>query len=69
MDSFLLEEKDRESCTVALCDDSYYTLFKKKEFYCISNVPKYRKIISREYIIQKTVRSKYKKCHFSFHSQ
>lgn len=42
--SYLLNEKEKENCKIALCDASYYTLFKKKEFYSVSNVPKYRKL-------------------------
>ena len=53
IDSFLLEEKDRESCKVALCDASYYTLFKKKEFYCISNVPKYHNLYPENILYKK----------------
>ncbi|MAT90317.1 MAG: GAF domain-containing protein [Flavobacteriaceae bacterium] len=41
--SYILEGKDEASCEEALCDKSYYTLFKKKAFYCISDVPKFAK--------------------------
>jgi len=44
VDSFILNDKDKQHCQTALCDASYYKLFKQKEFYCISNVPKYRKL-------------------------
>ncbi|PVW15908.1 GAF domain-containing protein [Marixanthomonas spongiae] len=43
VDSYILNQKDREHCQTALCEASYYKLFKQKEFYCISNVPKYHK--------------------------
>ena len=44
IDSYVLNGLDSESSKVALCSTSYRTLFKKHEFYCISDVGYYHKL-------------------------
>lgn len=39
--SFILGENKKEKCATALCEASYYTLFKQKQFYCISEVARF----------------------------
>ncbi|RDK87313.1 GAF domain-containing protein [Marinirhabdus gelatinilytica] len=39
--SYILQGKKKEKCTTALCEASYYTLFKKKQFYCIADVERH----------------------------
>ena len=51
--SYLLNGKSEESCTTALCEFSYDTLFNKKEFYCISDVEKFRKLYPKNVLYQK----------------
>jgi hypothetical protein len=41
--SFILSDKNSQDCKEALCDTSYYTLFKKHELYCVTNTEKYHK--------------------------
>ncbi len=43
-ESYILNGKSNASCTSALCDHSMDYLFKKHEFYCISDVKKYHKL-------------------------
>jgi hypothetical protein len=42
--SYILNGKKSALCDGALCDRSYDTLFKKNEFYCITDVNKYHKL-------------------------
>src|SRR5690554_3069855 len=44
IDSFLLQEKKCINCKDALCSTSYYTLFKQKEFYVITDVDRYHNL-------------------------
>lgn len=41
--SYILNKKPKEKCATALCEASHYTLFKQKQFYCISDVAHYAK--------------------------
>ncbi len=43
IDSFLLLDEKCVNCKDALCSTSYYTLFKQKEFYVITDVERYQK--------------------------
>jgi hypothetical protein len=42
--SFILNGKESATCNGALCERSYDFLFKKHEFYCITDVNKYHKL-------------------------
>ena len=42
--SYILNDKKRELSNSALCSNSYNYLFKRNEFYCITNVDKYHKL-------------------------
>ena len=44
MNSYILNGVDSEPSKVALCSTSYRTLFKKHEFYCVSDVAHYHKL-------------------------
>lgn len=52
-DSYILNGKSKEKCTSALCEASYYTLFKQKQFYCISEVEKYANLYPENVIYKK----------------
>ena len=51
--SFILNGENSEDCTTALCDVSYYTLFKKHELYCITNTEKYHKLYPSNVLYKK----------------
>ena len=42
--SFILNSKKSQLSKDALCSASYYTLFKKKEFYCVTDAARYHKL-------------------------
>ncbi len=42
--SYILNDKKSQGCRDALCDSSYYTLFKKNDYYCISDTERYHKL-------------------------
>ncbi|TXD69686.1 GAF domain-containing protein [Aequorivita lipolytica] len=42
--SFILNDKQSELSKDALCSASYYTLFKQKEFYCVTDAERYHKL-------------------------
>lgn len=42
--SYILNGRKSQESTEALCSASYYTLFKQKEFYCISNTIRYHEM-------------------------
>jgi hypothetical protein len=42
--SFILNDKKSQVSKDALCSASYYTLFKQKEFYCITDAARYHKM-------------------------
>lgn len=44
MDSYLLHEKDENSCSDTLCTSSYTTLLRNKTFYAVSDVDKFYKL-------------------------
>jgi len=44
MNSYLLHEKDENSCSDALCTSSYNTLLQNKTFYAVSDVDKFYKL-------------------------
>lgn len=51
--SYILNGKKAESCSLALCERSHDALFKKHEFYCISDVEKFKKLYPKNVIYQK----------------
>lgn len=42
--SFILNEEKSQLSKEALCSASYYTLFKQKEFYCVTDAERYHKL-------------------------
>jgi putative methionine-R-sulfoxide reductase with GAF domain len=52
-ESFILNGKKHEKCETTLCEASYYTLFKKKEFYCISDVERYANLYPENILYKK----------------
>jgi len=42
--SFILNEKECQKCKDALCNASYYKLFKQQEYYCITDAERYHKL-------------------------
>jgi hypothetical protein len=53
IDSFILNTLKSQLSTEALCDVSYYTLFKKNDFYCITNTEKYHKLYPNNILYKK----------------
>jgi|TARA_R110002020_G_scaffold191187_1_gene390910 hypothetical protein len=51
--SYLLNGKSKEKCTTTLCEASHYTLFKQKQFYCISDVPKFAALHDKNVLYKK----------------
>ncbi len=52
-ESFILDGKKKEKCDTALCEASYYTLFKQKQFYCISEVARYANLYPENILYKK----------------
>lgn len=59
-ESFILGDKEKEKCETALCEASFYTLFKKKQFYCISDVARYAKLYPENILYQKLLKQQVK---------
>ena len=54
--SYILDGKSKEKCATALCEASHYTLFKKKQFYCISDVSRYAGLYPDNKLYQKLLK-------------
>ena len=65
--SFILNHKRSQLSKDALCNASYYKLFKQKEFYCVTDAPRYQQIVPRKSAVQKNVGSGHEERHFGFH--
>jgi len=55
-DSYILSGKKKEKCDTALCEASYYTIFKQKQFYCISEVERYANLYPENILYQKLLK-------------
>ncbi len=55
-ESFILDDKKKERCDTALCEASFYTLFKQKQFYCISEVERYANLYPENALYKKLLR-------------
>ncbi|MAP55544.1 GAF domain-containing protein [Altibacter sp.] len=53
VNSYILDDKDSEVCSDALCDASFYTLFKKHELYCVTNTQKYHTLYPNNVLYKK----------------
>jgi hypothetical protein len=53
MKSYILNGSEAEESKVALCERSHYLLFKKHEFYCVSDVPHYHKLYPENVLYKK----------------
>lgn len=51
--SFILNGKKSQSSKEALCSASYYTLFKQKEFYCVTDADRYHKMYPENLLYKK----------------
>lgn len=51
--SYILKDKVQEACDASLCDHSYSVLFKDKEFYTVSDVPKFHKLYPKNILYKK----------------
>ena len=51
--SYILDGKKSQVSKAALCDASYYTLFKKNEYYCISDTERYHKLYPANILYKK----------------
>lgn len=51
--SFILQGKKSQPCKEALCGASYYTLFKQKEFYCVTDAARYHKLYPENLLYKK----------------
>ncbi len=51
--SFILNGEKSQASKEALCSASYYTLFKKKEFYCVTDAERYHKIYPENLLYKK----------------
>ena len=58
MNSFILNGVEAEASKVALCDRSYSALFKKHEFYCVSDVPHYHNLYPKNVLYKKLDKQK-----------
>ncbi|MDX1463397.1 MAG: GAF domain-containing protein, partial [Marinirhabdus sp.] len=56
--SFILAGKSKEKCNTALCEASHYVLFKKHDFYSISDVPKFAKEYTKNTLYKKLKKQK-----------
>jgi hypothetical protein len=54
--SYILDGKKKETCDTSLCEASYYTLFKKKQFYCISEVARFAKLYPDNILYRKLLK-------------
>lgn len=62
IDSFILNDLNKQDCKEALCNVSYYTLFKQKQFYCITNTEKYHKLYPDNILYKKLLEQNIKSC-------
>ncbi len=53
--SFILHGEKAKACKDALCSSSYYTLFKKKGLYCVTDAKKYHKLYPENILYKKMV--------------
>lgn len=53
--SFILNGEKAKNSKEALCNASFYTLFKKKEFYCVTDAEKYHKLYPENILYKKMV--------------
>ncbi len=53
VDSFLLNGEITQVSKEALCSASYYTLFKQKEFYCVTDAERYHKLYPDNMVYKK----------------
>ncbi|MAZ73625.1 MAG: GAF domain-containing protein [Flavobacteriaceae bacterium] len=60
VDSFILNKKKKEKCNTALCEASFYTLFKQKQFYCISEVERYAALYPENVLYKKLLKQQVK---------
>ncbi|AFL82386.1 hypothetical protein Aeqsu_2945 [Aequorivita sublithincola DSM 14238] len=51
--SFILNNKKSQHSKEALCSASYYTLFKQKEFYCVTDAERYHKLYPENLLYKK----------------
>ncbi len=51
--SFILQGKKSQISKDALCSASYYTLFKQKEFYCVTDAERYHKLYPENLLYKK----------------
>jgi hypothetical protein len=51
--SFILRNQTFQNCNDALCDTSYYTLFKQKGLYIVTNTKKYHKLYPKNVLYKK----------------
>lgn len=55
-ESYILDGKKKEKCDTALCEASFYTLFKQKQFYCISEVERYANLYPENILYKKLLK-------------
>ncbi|MCW8981322.1 MAG: GAF domain-containing protein [Altibacter sp.] len=65
VNSYILDDKNSEVCTDALCDASFYTLFKKHELYCVTNTEKYHKLYPKNVLYKKLLEQNIKSALFA----
>ncbi|OAB77355.1 cell surface protein [Cochleicola gelatinilyticus] len=53
IDSFILKGQRSQHTKDALCDASYYTLFKQHDFYCITDTERYHKLYPKNILYKK----------------
>jgi len=62
IDSFILSDFKKQDCKEALCDVSYYTLFKQQQFYCVSDTQKYKELYPDNILYKKLLDQGIKSC-------
>lgn len=53
VESFLLNGEKSQSSKEALCEASYYTIFKEKQFYCVTDAERYHKLYPENLLYKK----------------
>ncbi len=65
LDSFILRDKEFEDCRDALCDTSYYVLFKNHDLYVVTNTEKYHELYPENVLYKKLLDQGFKSAIFA----
>lgn len=62
VESYILSDIKKQDCKDALCDVSHYTLFKKQQFYCVSDTKKYNELYPDNILYKKLLGQGIRSC-------